>query len=188
MDFNKGYQMKSRNNKKNSKAFSQKNENRSPVIEEFIKDFRNNEMAAIAELDEERQTRIVNWAKDMVDRYGSLLQDYSAKIKDRADLPCPREDLKIAIKVLLPAYLAKRSDDTVNLLKDRYVRLSAFQALSPEDKESISKKLKENDPESELTDISLFPTYQKYMQIIISEQNAFLEEINAFVRDLKVPK
>ena len=180
--------MKSTNKDKNSEAIYHRNEKRAPLIDDFIKDFRKNGMAAIASQDEKKQAAIVKWAQNMVDRYGSLLQDYSAKIKDRADLPCPREDLKIAIKVLLPAYLAKRSDDTVNLLKDRYVRLSAFQALSPEDKESISIKLKDNDPESELTDVSLFPTYQKYMQIIISEQNAFLEEINAFVRDLKVPK
>jgi hypothetical protein len=177
--------MKSRNGDKKSKAFPQKSEKRSPVIEEFIKDFRNNKMAAIANLDEERQTIIANWAQDLVDLYGSLLQDYSAKIKDAADLPCQREDLKIAIKVLLPAYLAKGSDDTVDLLKDRYIRLSAFQAISREDKSKINKKSNDSDQESEPADSSLFSAYQKYMQIIISEQNVFLEEINTFINDLK---
>ena len=177
--------MKSRNGDKKSKAFPQKNEKRSPVIEDFIKDFRNYNMAAIANLDEARQTIIVNWAQDLVDLYGSLLQDYSAKIKDAADLPCQREDLKIAIKVLLPAYLAKGSDDTVDLLKDRYIRLSAFQAIKREDKEKINQKSYDSDHKSEPTDSSLFSAYQKYMQIIISEQNVFLEEINTFINDLK---
>ena len=177
--------MNSKNDDKKSKAFLQKSEKRSPVIEDFIKDFRNNKMAAIANLDEERQTIIVNWAQDLVDLYGSLLQDYPAKIKDAADLPCQREDLKIAIKVLLPAYLAKGSDDTVDLLKDRYVRLSAFQSIGREDKAIINNKTNDYDQISRPADSSLFPAYQKYMQIIISEQNVFLEEINTFISDLK---
>ena len=180
--------MKSRNDDKKSKAFSQKNEKRSPVIEDYIKDFRNNKMAAIANLDEERQIIIVNWAQDLVDTYGSLLQDYPAKIKDAADLPGQREDIKIAIKVLLPAYLAKGSDDTVELLKDRYARLSAFQAIDREDKAKINKKSNDSDQKSEPGDSSLFQAYQKYMQIIISEQNVFLEEINTFISDLKAQK
>jgi hypothetical protein len=179
--------MKSGNDDNKPKAFPPKQAERSPVIEEFIKDFSDNEMAAITDLDEERQTLIVNWAQDLVDQYGFLLQDFTAKIKDIDDLPCPREDLKIAIKVLLPAYIAKGSDDTVNLLKDRYVRLSAFQAISRDDKEIINKKSNESDQKSKPTDSSLFPTYHKYMQIIISEENVFLEEINTFISDLKLP-
>jgi hypothetical protein len=145
-------------------------------------------MAAIAQLDEGNQTSIVNWAQDIVDRYGALLQDYEAKIKDIDDLPCSREDLKIAIKVLLPAYLAKGSADTVDLLKDRYVRLSAFQAVRLEDKEIINKTTLDDDQASKSTDQSLFPIYNKYMQIVISEQNVFLEEIETFINDLKVRK
>jgi len=180
--------MKSRDDIPKSRAVSKKNEKRSPVINDFIKDFRKNEMAAIAKLNEGNQTSIVNWAQEIVDRYGSLLQDYAAKIKDIDDLPCSREDLKIAIKVLLPAYLAKGSEETVDLLKNRYVRLSAFQAIRPEDKEISNKKSNDFDQKAKATDSSLFPIYHKYMQIVISEQNVFLEEINMFINDLKVPK
>ena len=109
--------MKSINDDKKSNAFSQVDGQRSALVEGFIKDFRKNEMAAIAKLDEGNQTSVVNWAQDIVDRYGTLLQDYEAKIKDINDLPCSREDVKIAIKVLLPAYLAKGSEETVDLLK-----------------------------------------------------------------------
>lgn len=178
--------MKSRNADKNSKAHSQQKEKQSPVIEDFIKNFRNNEMDAIAKLDEEKQAIIVNWARDLVDQYGSLLQAHPAKIKDIADLPCPREDLMIAIKVLLPAYIAKGSDDSVDLLKDRYVRLSAFQAISREDKESLQKKFPDSDQKPDPADSSLFPAYQKYMQIVISEQAVFLEDINTFISDLRL--
>ena len=67
--------MNSRNDDKKSKAFLQKSEKRSPVIKDFIKDFRKNGMAAIVGLDQGKQTDIVNWAQDMVDHYGSILQD-----------------------------------------------------------------------------------------------------------------
>ena len=169
--------MKSINDDKKSNAFSQVDGQRSAVVEGFINDFRKNEMAAIANLDEGNQTSIVNWAQDIVDRYGTLLQDYEAKIKDIDDLPCSREDVKIAIKVLLPAYLAKGPADTVDLLKDRYVRLSAFQVIRPEDREIIKKTAIDDDQASKSSDQSLFPIYHQYMQIVISEQNVFLEEI-----------
>jgi hypothetical protein len=114
------------------------------------------------------------------------LQDYPAKVKDIAELPCPREDLKIAIKVLLPAYLAKGSDEIVDLLKDRYVRLSAFQAINREDKEAIKKESIKIDQKPVPADSSLFPNYQKYMQTIISEQTIFLEDITTFIDDLQM--
>ena len=84
------------------------NEKTKTVIKDFIKDFRHKGMSTLANMSEDEQTNIVNWAQDVVDQYGSLLQGYSSKIKNIADLPCPREDLKIAIKVLLPAYLSER--------------------------------------------------------------------------------
>jgi len=160
------------------------NEKTGAVIKDFIQDFRLNGISALAYMREDEQKNIVNWARDVVNQYGSLLQESPAKIKDRADLPCPREDLKVAIKVLLPAYLSKGSDETVDQLKDRYARLSVFQAINREDKEAINKESTELDQKSVPADSSLFPIYQKYMQIIISEQKIFLEDINTFIEDL----
>ena len=134
------------------------------------------------------QTLIVNWAQELVDQYGSVLIEYPMKIKNLVDLPRPKESIKIAIKALLPAYLAKESDDIVNLLKDIYVRLSAFQEISQEDRQTIIKEANEIDQKSGSTDTSLFPTYHKYMQIIISEQKILLDEINTFINDLQIQK
>ena len=66
--------------------------------------------------------------------------------------------------------------------------MSAFQALSPEDKEIINKETNELDKKSELPDPSIFPIYQKVMQIIILEQKILLEDINTFIDDLKMRK
>jgi hypothetical protein len=178
--------MNSTNDDKKSKALPQKKEKPPPMIEGYIKDFRHKGIIALANMSKDEQTIIVNWAQDVVDQYGSFLKEYPMKIKNIVDLPCPKENIKIAIKTLLPAYIAKESDDIVNLLKDRYVRLSAFQEISYEDKETIIKESNEIDQNSESADTSLFPTYHKYMQIIISEQKILLEDINTFINDLQI--
>ena len=170
------------------KALNPNNDSPPAMIFDYIRNFRQKGLSILSDMRKDEQTIFVNWAQNIVDRYGSLLQDNPAKIKNVADLPCPKEDLKVAIKVLLPAYLAKGSDDTVDLLKDRYVRLGAFQEISQEDKEAVTKESDEIDQQTESTDTSLFSTYQKYMQIIVSEQKILLEDINTFVDDLQFPK
>jgi hypothetical protein len=180
--------MNSTNSDKKLKALCQTDKKIPAAIYDYIKGFRQKGLSTLSDMNKGEQTIFVNWAQNIVDRYGALLQANPAKIKNVADLPCPKEDLKIAIKVLLPAYLAKGSGDTVDLLKDRYVRLGAFQEISQEDKETILKESDQIDQKSESTDTSLFSIYQKFMQVIISEQNILLEDINTFVDDLKIQK
>jgi hypothetical protein len=180
--------MNSTHGDKKSKARPERNDKFLSRVEDYIKDFRHKGISAIANRSKDEQTIIVNWAQDVVDQYGSFLKEYPMKIKNLVDLPYPKENIRIAIKTLLPAYLAKGSDDIVNLLKDRYVRLSAFQDIRLEDKETIIKESNEIDEKSESTDTSLFPTYHKYMQLIISDQKILLEDINSFINDLKIQK
>jgi hypothetical protein len=106
------------------------------------------------------------------------------KIKNIDDLPFPKEEIKVAIKTLITAYAAKDSKDILAMLKDQYVRLSTFQKLNQEDKDTIIKEAAEVDSTSDLSATSLFPTYQKYMQYVISEQKVLLEDINTFLDNL----
>jgi hypothetical protein len=177
--------MNSASDEKKSKALHHSDGKPPAVIYDYIKKFRQKGLTILSHLSKDEQTVFVNWAQNIVDRYGALLQVNPAKIKNVADLPCSKEDLKIAIKVLLPAYLAKGSGDIVDLLKDRYVRLGTFQEISQEDREAVIKEAAEIDQQTGSTDTSLFSTYQKYMQIIISEQNILLEDINTYTDDLQ---
>jgi len=170
------------NNK--SQAQPKRNENPSSVIENFIRQFRNDDVSALVHLDKDEQTQVVNWAQDVVNQLGSVLKEKPMKIKNLVELPCPKEDFKIAIKVLLSAYITKGSDDTVKLLKDRYVSLGAFQEISQEDKESVITKIDEIDQKAESADTALLRTFQKYMELIISEQSVLLDDINTFINDL----
>lgn len=180
--------MNSTHGDKKSKVRPEINDRFPARVEDYIKDFRHKGISAIANRSKDEQTIIVNWAQDVVDQYGSFLKEYPMKIKNLVDLPYPKEAIKIAIKTLLPAYLAKGSDDIINLLKDRYVGLGAFQEISQEDKEIIINESNEIDEKPETTDTPLFPTYHKYMQLIISDQKILLEDINSFISDLKIQK
>ena len=53
---------------------------------------------------------------------------------------------------------------------------------------AMFEKHKTMEQTSEFKDTSLFPAYQKYMQIIISEQKILLEDINTFLNDLRIQK
>jgi hypothetical protein len=173
---------------KKSQAQPKKDENPPLVTEDFLKQFRKDGITVLADLDKDDQAQVVNWAQDVVNQFGSTLKENPMKIKNLVDLPCPKEDLKIAIKVLLPAYIAKGSDEIVSLLKDRYVRLSAFQEISQEDKDTIIKEVNKIDPKSDSIETELFPTYHKYMEIVVSEQKLLIDEIKIFINDLQIQK
>ena len=178
--------MNSPKEEKKSPAQPKRSEDPPFVIEELLTQFRKDGISALADLDKDDQAQIVNWAQDVVNQFGSVLKETPMKIKNLIDLPCPKEDLKIAIMVLLPAYMAKGSDDIVTLLKDRYVRLSAFQEISQEDQDTIIKEAGAIDPNKESTGSELFSTYHKYMEISILEQKILHDEVNAFINDLKI--
>jgi hypothetical protein len=189
--------MNSTKGDKKSQAQPKGSENPPFVIEDFLKQFRKDGVSALADLDKDDQAQVVNWAQDVVNQFGSILKENPMKIKNLVDLPCRKEDLKIAIKVLLPAYIAKGSDDIVTLLKDKYVRLSAFQDISQEDKDTIIKhedkdtiikKADRIDQKSKSTEPEIFSTYHKYMEISISEQKILHDEVNTFINDLKIQK
>ena len=181
-------QMNSSKKDKKLQAQPKRGKNPSSVIEDFLKQFRKAGISVLADLDKDDQAQIVNWAQDVVNQFGSILKENPMKIKNLVDLPCPKEDLKIAIKVLLPAYLAKGSDEVVSLLKDRYVRLSAFQEISQVDKDTIIREVNNTDPKSDSTENELFPTYHKYMEVVVSEQKLLIDEIKIYINDLQIQK
>jgi hypothetical protein len=59
---------------------------------------------------------IANWAYEVFNDYSTVLEDFPMKIKSNAELPSPKQDIKLAIKILLPTYLSKGSGDMVDPL------------------------------------------------------------------------
>jgi hypothetical protein len=154
------------------------------MIDAYIDAFRKAGLSALTELDDDDQAAIANWAQDVVNRYGAILVENPMKLNDAKDLPHTKETIKIAIKTLMPAYVLKGMEDSVKLLKDRYVRLSTFQEIDSEDKKTIVRMVNDEHQTSARSDTSLMPTQQKYMQLALSEEKILLEDINAFLADL----
>ena len=154
------------------------------MIEKYINAFGKKGLSALAQLRDNQQTIIAKWARDVVDQYGIFLKIIPGKIKDKSELPYPKETIKIAIKTLIPAYVITKSDNMITLLKDRYVHLSSFQAISPEDKTTIHTEADNKNWMPASSDASLTSTHQKYMQLVLSEEKILLEDIEAFCTDL----
>ena len=154
------------------------------MIENYIREFRETGITVLASMPKKHQAIIINWAQDTVDQYGSALKEQPEKIKKIADLPFSKETIKIAIKTLVPAYVTKSSDNITAMLKDRYIRLSAFQEVKQEDDDAMDIQTNEMNRKSEESDNSLSPIFQNNMQVIISEQKILLEDINTYINDL----
>jgi len=154
------------------------------MIENYINDFRKMGPAALAGLGDEEQSAVATWARDVVDQYGAVLNLLPMKIKDTNELPYPKETIKIAIKTLMPAYVLTKSDGTLALLKDRYVRLSSFQEINPEDKKLVYTEADNSDQALSITNTSLDSIHQKYIQLVLSEEKILHEDIEAYHNSL----
>ncbi len=159
----------------------------SQEIKAIVNKLRMKGISAISSMDAAEQVQVATWAQEVFDSYGSVLEKYPSKIKDVSRLPCTKQDIKIAIKVLLPIWIAKESEDMINVLKDRYTRLSTFQKITAEDKEATTGEVGGVDQKSESIDISASSTGHKYMDIILAEQKVLLDEINSYINELQIP-
>jgi hypothetical protein len=153
-------------------------------IENLLNVIKVNGFFALVQMNEENKFLITRWAKDIYDRYLSVLDEHPAKIKNIFDLPASKQEIKIAIKILLSAHVIKQADEMVDTLKQRYISIGAFQDIDPDDKEEIIEKANDKSQQLESAYESLFPNYHKYMEVIITEQNALLEDVNNFINDL----
>jgi hypothetical protein len=120
----------------------------------------------------------------MFDRYKSVLENQPSKIKNIVELPASKQELKMAIKILLTVYVLKESDEKVEKLKDRYVGIGAFHDIDPDDRKNTLYEVSNIEEELESDYASVFPEYHKHMEVIISEQNVLLDDVNNFINDL----
>ena len=151
------------------------------MIKNYIRAFREAGIIALAKMSEQARSRVLQWAQGVVEQYRAYLKESRLQIKSAVNLPHPKENIKIAIKTLLPACMATESDENLDLMKDMYIRLSEFQEISQEDIETICKEADEIAQKPNFRDTSLFPKYHRYLQLKVSEQKLLIDEINSIV-------
>jgi hypothetical protein len=153
-------------------------------IENLLNEIKGKGLIALTHQSEENQVTMTKWAQDIFDRYESALENHPSKIKNITELPASKQEVKTAIKILLTAYVLKESDEIVSRLKDRYVSIGAFQNIDLEDEEKKIYEVKNFEHELKSDYASVFPEYHKHIEVIISEQNVLLDDVNAFINDL----
>jgi hypothetical protein len=158
------------------------------IIKNVIDEIDDKGIFALARASNEKQIMITRWAQDIYDRFESVLKNHPAKIKNTDELPASKPEVKIAIKILLTAYFLKESGEMVDRLKERYISIGTFQNIDMEDKEKIYHSLNNIELELKSDYESVFPEYHKYMEVIISEQNVLLDDVNNFIDDLRKVK
>jgi hypothetical protein len=65
-------------------------------------------------LTQKEQVQVANQAQEVFDQYASVIEQNPQKIKDFVVLSFEKDEIKTAIKTLLPAYLDKGSEDLLN--------------------------------------------------------------------------
>jgi hypothetical protein len=178
--------MEPTNNHKKSDENSKTNENSSSEIEALLNKLRKTGTTAILTMNKKAQITMSNWAYNLVDQYDATLKNNPVKLKDTAELPCSKMDVKLAIKLLMLASVEKRLDDNAIVnLKDKFVSLGSFQSIDQEDIVKLINHISDIRKKSMDVDTPSFPELNKYMDLIISEQKALLDEINSFIEDIR---
>jgi hypothetical protein len=73
----------------------------------------------------------------------------------------------------------------VKMLKTAYKDIGTFQFIDDADKKELRSRVHPKRRASAQNDANPHPLYDKYAEVIISEQKALLQEINDFVTDLE---
>jgi len=168
------------------KTNSKPSEDSSSELEALLNRLRKTEITAILTMNKKAQITVLNWANNLVDQYDAILKNNPMKLKDIAGLPYSKMDAKLAIKLLmLTAVEKKLEDNTVVNLKDKFVSLGSFQSIDQKDIVKLIKYIGDIQKQSMDADTPSFPELNKYMNLIISEQKALLDEINSFIEDIR---
>jgi hypothetical protein len=141
---------------------------------------------AILNMNKKSQMTMSNWAHDIVNQYNAVLKNNPMKLKNITELPCSKMDAKLAIKFLMLGSVEKGLDDnTASNLRDKFISLGSFQSIDQKDVVKLMKYIRDIKEKSMENNIFSLPGLNKYMDLIISEQKALVEEINSFIEDIR---
>jgi len=174
--------------KNNKKQFVNSNtkDGFSSEAEALLNKLRKMGIISILNMNKKSQLTMSNWAHDIVSQYNAVLKNNPMKLKNIKELPCSKMDAKLAIKFLMLGSVEKGLDhNTVSNLRDKFISLGSFQPIDQKDIVKLMKYITDiKEKFMEDNNFSL-PGFNKYMDLIISEQKALLEEISSFIEDIR---
>jgi hypothetical protein len=158
------------------------------ISSRLMADLKNKGIRAFKQMTDEEQKKVWKWSTEVIGEYRSVLEADPSNIRNIEDLPFPKEDIKLAIKLSLPLYISKDMHSVVKLLKTAYKDLGTFQLIEDADKKELLARASLKRRASSQNNKTIYPLADKYTQLAVSEQKALLEEINDFVTDLEAIK
>jgi hypothetical protein len=167
------------------KASAPEENNALLISSKRMADLKNKGIMAFKQMTDNEQKKIWNWSKDVVQQYRSVLEADPGNIRDIEDLPFPKEDIKLAIKLSLTLYIAKDMQSVIKVLKNAYKDIGTFQSIDDVDKKELRSRTDPKRKASSQKHRTTYPLSDKYTELIVSEQKVLLQEINDFAEDLE---
>jgi hypothetical protein len=155
------------------------------ISSKLMADLKNRGIEAFKQMTDDEQKSVWDWSKEVIRQYRSVLEAYPANIRDIEDLPFPKDDIKLAIKLSLPLYLSKNMQSMVKMLKTAYREIGTFQLLDDVLNKELLARADLKRRASSQSNKTIYPLSDKYTQLAVSEQKALMQEINDFVTDLE---
>ena len=154
------------------------------ISSKLLANLKNMGILAFKQMTEDEQKKVWNWSKEVIQQYRSVLEADPGNIRNIEDLPFPKEDIKLAIKLSLPLYISKDMQSVIKMLKTAYKDIGTFQFIDDGDKKVLQSRSDPKRRASSQNNGSTYPLSDKYTELIVSEQKALLQEVNDFVTDL----
>jgi hypothetical protein len=174
-----------KDSQKSHKAAAAEENNALLISSKLMADLKNKGILAFKKMTANEQKKVWNWSKEVIQQYRSVLEADPSNIRNIEDLPFPKEDIKLAIKLSLPIYISKDMESAVKMLKTEYKDIGTFQSIDDVDKKELRLRADLKRRTSSQNHRATYPLSDKYTELIVSEQKALLQEINDFIADLK---
>ena len=155
------------------------------ISSSLLANLKNMGILAFKQMTDAEQKTVWKWSKEVIRRYRSVLEAHPGNIRDVEDLPFPKEDIKLAIKLSLPLYISKDMQSMVKMLKTSYKEIGTFQIIDDSDKKRLPSRENSDRRSPSQNNRKVYPVTDKYTEIAVSEKKALLQEINDFVTDLE---
>ncbi len=178
--------MNAKKEDRHSRKSSAAGENSSLVISsKLMADLKNKGIMAFKKMTDEEQKMVWKWSKEVTRQYRSVLEAHPSNIRNIEDLPFPKDDIRLAIKLSLPLYLSKDMQSVVKLLKNAYREIGTFQSIEDVDKKKLLSREKLKRKASSQDNKTTYSLPDKYIALAVSEQKVLLQDINDFIADLE---
>jgi hypothetical protein len=155
------------------------------ISSKLLANLKNKGILAFKQMTDDEQKKVWRWSQKVVQRYRSVLETHTSNIRNLEDLPFPKEDIKLAIKLSLPLYISKDMQSMVKILKNAYKEIGTFQNMDDFDNQKVPSRADSKRKPSKQHNKASFLLTDKYTELTISEQKALMREINDFVTDLE---